>query len=698
MRQPKSGSEISLAVPAKSARAFFFDRVIRIGELERDYCLRCIGEAQKALREELQSCQADDPCEMLNPLTHYILFLEEVLAGRRIRYYDLLDSAGVSAAFLGHRRILELISEAGCDLTSLAWSGAYLDEMTILGYAIKGHRFALAKRLMKRYPALAQPHPSRPDVVAWCAQYGTPRMLDFLRAAGYRMDRSYYWKEGRGFLGTPMWIAVKNSRKAIVRNLLAHGEIGVGTVDESKMFSASPLWREALENQMEEMVEVCRRRGDVGEQELCAARKQLDDNAVSDWRRDEKRETIAGLKKDLRHWMRMDTPDMVVFSLCEHPEILSLVSEAEIRRIRSFISATGGQIFSGADYLLRYAHAKGVELFANDEERMAFWSRLTSEGQNEVRPHLESLGWSKPCRDGLASAPRQERGFCPDRFEDECLDERDRKIYVAAAVATGSIAKTYLDDPEFNPNRKISFWEPFSSLLMESVDWRTVRRWLLRGMRIYYDNFDDPGMVPIYGSKETLRHLTGELQMRPWLSREYCGNSLCQAAAIGDLVGVKLQLDLGCPVNFRAGHCTALRVALMHGHDRIARYLYVRGGINMDVQGRAFPVPDWIVRRAEVFRPRTVQWKGRRVKTIPVDLLTELPRPLAEVRRKWLNMAKMLNGNVCNLLPSADRIAISFDGGFYDFFPESFGLDRDAFSSQLDDIERDFVDLGCELI
>ena len=58
----------------------------------------------------------------------------------------------------------------------------------------------------------------------------------------------------------------------------------------------------------------------------------------------------------------------------------------------------------------------------------------------------------------------------------------------------------------------------------------------------------------------------------------------------------------------------------------------------------------------------------------------------------------MLNGNVCNLLPSADRIAISFYGGFYDFITETFGLDRDAFWSQLEDIERDFVNLGCELI
>lgn len=364
MRQPKSGPEISRAVSAKNARAFFFNRVIRIGEQERDYCRRCIGEAQQALRGELRTYRAlqfDDACAMLNPLTHYILFLEEVLAGRRIRYYDLLDSAGMSAAFLGHRRILELITEAGCDLTSLGWSGACLGEMTILGYAIMGHRFALAKRLLKLYPVLALPHPSRPDVVAWCAQCGTPRMLDFLRAEGFRMDRSYYWKDGLGFLGTPMWIAVKNSRKAIVRNLLAHGELGVGMADESKMFSASPLWLEALENQMEDLVESCRRRGDVGEQELCAARKRLEDNAVSDWRRGEKRKTIAGLKKDLRHWMRTDTPDMVAFSLCEHPEILSLVSDAEISRVRSSILVTEGQIFEGADYLLRYAHAKGIE-------------------------------------------------------------------------------------------------------------------------------------------------------------------------------------------------------------------------------------------------------------------------------------------------------------------------------------------------
>jgi len=327
-----------------------------------------------------------------------------------------------------------------------------------------------------------------------------------------------------------------------------------------------------------------------------------------------------------------------------------------------------------------------MALFPDDEARR-FWEGKCDEPDPWERPLTidEVFPYDEGLRDGY---------YHPKEIREKLF---------RALHARGSAARQLMDDPEINPNTHLSWNSPFFGILGDNTDWKTYRGWLLRGMEIYKNNIDDDGCFDLGSSPSVVRHLLPELEHRPWVSKEYAGNTLVLAASYGDIGAARAILAAGCPVNFRRGNSyhkiSPLRAALLNGRDAMARFLFACGGMNI-LNGVVYPVPKWIAKPHRLNLQTIRRAVGDPSATpVLIDPIMPLPKKLSRLRAHWLEDAKELNGHSLSLIPTAsDTVLFRFEGCLYVIRRESAAMDEDAYQGSFDEIISDLKGIGCEII
>ena len=711
---------------------FFFKRRIRLARGEAEYVGKCIADTRQALikaqsdfDDSLPYCNWD----LRNGLTHYLVILDEIAKGRIIRYSAPLKPSACMAAYLGHDRMLKIMARSGVPIAILQW-----DSLNILFAAILGRHLRLVKRLLADYPHLrTAKNYWFGNAGTFCAGFGNVRILRFLRNAGFDLaePQRLPWQradDSRHF-GSALLFAMRQGRGAIADDLLAHGEycpwenLGGDNIDGKDSvfvvavkhhffhvakiylengwyeppsggddfwtlirrsnayddFAAFRFLEEAFP-QIDAKHVVREHLEDVFDPRIrryCGMLpKEPDPLSVSS------SETVEGVCDKIRHWIRMKSPDMVRYTLDDVPEVLPLVWPEFGAQIHDAFSNEPENASPCRRYLFRLAQAHGISLCSN-EIAQSFWGKESKE--HDLEAFLARLTRNMHIEEEMA-------GF---KMPEEQLDKSVRTV-----GSRGKESRRLMDDPEIDPNDHLYWNAPFSVLLGQYADWATFKGWLLRGMEVYWDNQDDPGCFELASSPSIVRYLLLDLEHRPWVSRRFSGNTLLRAAEAGDIATAKALLDAGCPVNFcrwvPGDELSPLRMALLNGHDAMARFLYARGGLNIR-NGIIYPVPRWIEKprpwnkksicRSLGFDNDSVTW---------IDLLTPLPQKLKRLRKRWLWDTKELNGHCRCLIPSApDTLVFQFDSRLYALRRESVAMDDDAFEISFDTILHDLESIGC---
>ncbi len=711
---------------------FFFKRKIRLARGEAEYVSKCIADTRKALVKAQRDFDDSLPyChwDLRNGLTLYLVVLGEIAKGRTIRYSEPLKPSACMAAYLGHDRMLKIMARNGVPMGFLQW-----DSLNILFAAILGRHLRLVKQVLADYPHLrTAKNYWFGNAGSFCAGFGNVRILRFLRNAGFDLaePQRLPWQradDSRHF-GSALLFAMRQGRGAIADDLLAHGEycpwenLGGEYIDckdsvfvvavKHHFFNVAKTYLENgwyepplgeddfwtmirrsnayddfaafrfLEEafpQFDAKHAVCKHIEEVFDSRIrryCGAEEEKP--AWQDW---QKAETIHGICEDIRHWIRMKDPDMVRFTLNEVPEILPLVWSKLGEQIRAAFSDAPGNASPCRRYLFRLAQTHGMSLCSNEIARR-FWEKESKEHDLDV--FLARL----------TKYMHQEEEMA--KFK---MPEGELTKYVRAVGSCGKEARRMMDDPEIDPNHHLYWNAPFSVLLGDIADWATFKGWLLRGMKVYWDNQDDPGCFEIASSPSIVRHLLPDLEHRPWESRSFSGNTLRCAAEAGDIAAAKALLDAGCPVNFcrwvPGEKLSPLRMALLNGHDAMAKFLYACGGLNIR-NGIVFPVPRWIEKPRLWNKDSICLSLGIDKGSVTwIDLLTPLPQKLDGLRKRWLWDAKELNGHCLCLIPSApDTLVFRFDSRLYALRRESVAMDNDAFEQSFDYILRGLESIGC---
>ena len=696
---------------------------------------QCLSETRRALVEVQRADPGFAPYwDLRNGLTLYLVILGEILAGRTIRYAAPLKPAVCMAAYLGHERMLAILERNGVDVCRMEWS-----TLNVLFSAILGRRFRLVKQLLFAYPSLrATRHWWVGNAGAFCAAFGDVRTLRFLRNAGFDLAEPHHFPhqpphDPRHF-GSALLFAIRNHRTTIVKDLVAHGEFcpwqnlggehGSGTAsifEEAVRHHFFGVAKTYLENgwlnrpmtedaflemlcrttgndnlaafrflekafppfDAKRLVRTNHSSGEFGQRILryCgiaktsgnATRKRNSDSAIH-WR------------DSIRHWIDMNRPDMVRFTLDEAPEVLPLVWPELSAPIRAAFQVPSGNVSPCRSYLFRLARSLGISLFPDDAARR-FW-----EEKSDI-----PVPWKRPL--AMDEVFPFDEGLDGGYLHSEEL----RKKLFHALQACGAEARRLMDDPEIDPNADLSWNQPFSLRLGDGADWKTYKNWLLRGMEAYRDNIDDPGIFPLAATPSIVRHLLPDLEHRPWESPAFSGNTLVQAAAFGDIRAAKAILEAGCPVNFcrrvPGNGISPLRAALLNGHDAAARLLFARGGMNI-LNGVVCPVPPWISKPRPLDLPAIRRAAGALFATpILIDPIVPLPAKLSRLRSHWLEDSKALNGNCFCLISSAtDCVVFRFAKHLYVLRRESLAMGEHAFDASLDGICRDLESIGSKPI
>ncbi|MBQ9344610.1 MAG: hypothetical protein IJT88_05290 [Kiritimatiellae bacterium] len=714
---------------------FFFKRKIGLCNDETAYVRQCLSETRLALVEAQQIHGSyRERKDLRNALTTYLVVLGEILAGRSLRYAEPLKPSVCMAAYLGHERILAILERNGVNVCQMKW-----DTLNVLFAAILGRRLRLVKHLLSAYPRLRTArHLWFGNAGAFCAAFGNLRILRFLRKAGFDLMEPHRFPrqpshDARHF-GSALLFAMRNHRTTIVKDLVAHGEFcpwqnlggeyGTGTASVFEVAVQHHFFgvaRTYLENGWlnqpiteDDFLEMLRRttgyddvvafrflekafpRFDAkhlvwknhasGEFGPCIlrhcgiVRKRRHDSDV--------RNTSSPryVCDSIRHWIAMNRPNMVRFTLDNVPEVLPLVWPKWAAPIQEAFQVPSEEVSPCRCYLFRLARSLGISLFPDDAARR-FWEEKSD----------MPVPWKRPL--GMDEVFPFDEGLDGGYLHSEEL----RKKLFHALQACGAEARRLMDDPEIDPNVDLSWNQPFSVRLGHYADWNTYKGWLLRGMEVYLTNIDDPGDFPLASTPSIVRHLLPDLEHRPWKSPIFTGNTLVQAAAFGDVQAVKALLEAGCPVNFcrwvPGDEISPLRAALMNGHDTVARLLFARGGMNI-LNGVVYPVPSWISKPRPLDLPTIRRTAGDPSATpIFIDPIVPLPAKLSRLRSHWLEDAKTLNGNCLCLMPSGtDCLVFRFAKRLYVLRRESLAMDEHAFEASLDGICRDLESIGCKPI
>ena len=617
---------------AKDGTPFFFKSRIELRGSESDYVRECLADARKHLVEaQRRHYDFNMIWDLRNGLTLYVVVLQEVLASRAIRYFAPLKPSVCMAAYLGHGRMLDVLRRSGVPVETMVW-----DTLNVLTSAILGRHLALVKKLMAKSPALRNSiNPWYGDAASFCAGFGSVGILRYLRSEGFDLCKLHRHPkqpdDDERHCGSALLFAVQNRRRDIATDLVAQGEFcewrnlcdlpsGLMPLSflteavKNEMFDVAKIyvengWHEAIQtdDEMWQLIDASwadwnlpafrflekvfpqfdlkriLRDGHVGRASRSVKRycgimcsRRIDDRTSK-----VKRSSVEGHCDDVRHWAKMNKPEMVRYKLDEVPEILPLVWNELSEKIVAAFSSAESDAEPCHPYLLRYAEANGCFLFADDVTRL-FWEAKCDEATLPIKPL--TMEEEFPFDDGLG---------------DYLLPKELHEKYYRTLHARGRAANALLDDPEVDPNTTTRWNGSFADSLIDYVDWSTYKKWLLRGMEIYRDDMDNLASSPTSASRSILPHLLLDLEHRPWVAGNFNGNILVHAAEYGDLKAVKAILDAGCPVNFdrSLGHpsVSPLRAALMNGHYAIARFLYSRGGMNL-YDGIALPLPKWIAR------------------------------------------------------------------------------------------------------
>lgn len=630
MQKAKNRPARSAGVVTKDGTPFFFKRRIELRGSEPDYVRKCLADARKRLLEaQGRHYDFNMIWDLRNGLTLYVVVLQEVLASRAIRYFAPLKPSVCMAAYLGHSRMLDVLRRSGVPVERMEW-----DTLNVLTSAILGRHLALVKKLMAKSPELRNSiNLWYGDAASFCAGFGSVGILRYLRGEGFDLRRQHrHPSQHDGDMrqcGSALLFAVQNRHHDIAADLVAHGEFCewrnlcdlssglmplsfLAEVVKNEMFDVAEVyvengWYEAIrtDDEMCHLIDTSRanwnlpafrflekmfpqfdlkrilRDGHVGGARRsvkrycgirCSRRKDDESSKV-------KRSSVEGLCDDVRHWAKMNKPEMVRYILDDVPEILPYVWSELHSQIVATFSSGEGDARPCHPYLLRYAEANGFPLFANDDARK-FWEEKCDEATRPIKPL--AMEEEFPFDDGLG---------------DYLLPKELHEKYYRALHARGRAANALLDDPEVDPNTGIRWNWSFADSLIDYVDWPTYKKWLLRGMAIYREDMDDPACSPTSANRSILPHLLRDLEHRPWVADNFNGNTLVLAAEYGDLNAVKAILDAGCPVNFdrSLGHpwVSPLRAALLYGHYAVARFLHSRGGMNL-YDGIALPLLKWI--------------------------------------------------------------------------------------------------------
>lgn len=701
---------------------FFFRRKIGLLADERDYVRQCQSATRRALRAAQQADSGPSPhWDLRNGLTLYLVVLGEILAGRTIRYTAPLHPSVCMAAYLGHERMFSIFGRNGVDVCRMEWS-----TLNVLFAAILGHRLGFVKRLLAAHPSLkSSRHLWFGNPGAFCAAFGNVRILRFLRNVGFNLAEVHRFpnqppNDPRHF-GSALLFAMRQNQRAIVKDLAAHGEFcpwqnlggeyGEGTASvfevavKHRFFDIAQHyldhgWLEppATEDDFRGMLRyVAKYDGVEAFRFLEKAFPQFD--ATSATRREGFGPRIrrhCGIENPpkpdpdgippptasiecqyLRDWISCKRHDMVRYELDLAPEILPLVWPELAEPIRAAFRPPSDDDSPCRPYLFRLAKSLGISLFPDETAR-----RLWEEKCN-ILP-----SWK--CQLAMEDVFLFDEGVEGGYYHPEELREK----YFRALQARGAAARRLMDDPDIDPNTDLSWNAPFSSWIGDVADWKTFKGWLLRGMEIYRENDDDPGIFALAQTPSVVRHLLPDLEHRPWLSKAFSGNTLVQAAAFGDLRAVTALLDAGCPVNFSrmvpGDKISPLRAALLNGRDAVARLLYTRGGMNL-WNGVVYPVPPWIAKPRPLDLPAIRRACGDPTASpILIDPIMPLPAKLARLRDHWLENAKALNGNTLCLHPSGCNVVVfRCARRLYALRRESLSMDQDAFEVSLDEICRD---------
>ena len=608
---------------------FFFKRRIELRGFESGYVRECLADARKRLVEAQRGhCDSTEVWDLRNGLTLYVMVLQEVLASRAIRYIAPLKPSVCMAAYLGHSWMLDILRRSGVLVERMEW-----DSLNVLTSAILGRHLALVKKLMAKSPELRNSiNPWYGDAASFCAGFGSVGILRYLRSEGFDLRKLHRHPKQPDddvrHCGSALLFAVRNRRREIAADLVAHGEFCEwrNLCDLSSGLMPLSFFAEAVKNEMFDIAKVyiiehewhepMYADGDMlrlirasgANRNLPAfgflekvfpqfdLKRILRDGHVGDASRsvkrycgikcarhqDEglgKRPSVEGICDSVRHWAKMNKPEMVRHTLDEVPEILPLVWNELSEKIVAAFSSAKSDAEPCHPYLLRYAEANGCLLFPDDGIRR-FWEAKCDEATRPDKPLAKEEEF--PFDDGLG---------------EYLLPKELHEKYYRALHARGRAANALLDDPEVDPNMTTRWNWSFADSLIDYADWPTYKKWLLRGMEIYREDMDDPASSPTSASRSILPHLLLVLEHRPWVAGNFNGNTLVLAAEYGDLNAVKAILDAGCPVNFdrslRRPSVSPLRAALMNGHYAIARFLYARGGMNL-YDGIALPLPKWI--------------------------------------------------------------------------------------------------------
>ena len=722
---PLHTGDVADAVP--KGIPFFFRRKIGLRGNVREYVRQCISETRQKLVEAQQI--GGDFCplwDLRNGLTLYLVVLGEILAGRTIRYSEPLKPSVCMAAYLGQDRMLSIFERSGVDVFQMEWS-----TLNVLFSAILGHRLRLVKHLLSVHPPFkASRHAWFGNAGAFCAAFGNVRILRYLRKNGFDLAEVHRFPkqpshDPRHF-GTALLFAMRQAKRAIVDDLVSHGEYcpwenlggesGTGTDSvfevavEHRFFDVAKHyldngWLKRPETEAEFRDMLNRVTGWDNLEAFRFLEKSFPDfdakRLVQDGGFGPRVRRHCGIAKKegdisiprplssppsvcdaIRHWIAMKYPDMVRHELGIVPEVLPLVWPELAESIRSAFHAVSGEVVPCRRYLFRLARSLGIPLFPDDAARR-FWEDKC----NVPPPWEEPLEMDEvfPFDEGL------EDGYL--------YPERLRLKYFQALQVRGAAAHRLMDDPEIDPNGYLAWNCPFSVRLGERADWNTFKGWLLRGMEIYHENQDDPGMWKLASSPSVVRHLLPDLEHRPWESKIFSGNTLVQASASGDLKAVKALLEAGCPVNFSrwvpGDEISPLRAALLNGRDTVARLLHAWGGMNL-LNGTVYPFPPWLGKPGPLNLETIRRACGAPTATpVLIDPIIPLPAKLSRLRAHWLEDAKELNGNCLSLVQTAmDAVVFRFARRLYVLRRESVAMDEHAFAASLDEICRDLVSIN----
>lgn len=540
----------------------------------------------RALKGTLWTLQAaDGPLgevdryALLWQVSAYRVALQELLAGRTLRYRAFVEVALGGAAYCGDGWLLTRFAQAGVALGAIGRQKLYGG---LMGLALIGGHEALAEALSEAEAPGMDAREAQHLVQLW-VRHGSAARLQRMLARLRKRFAALPEAQWRQWLGTALVDATLAHRHDNLEVLLALGAEGSGESidDRAGIALGSTLLSCAVACDNAAVADLCLARGWVptGDalEELPQLAEALDQPARFHYLC--KAFPEANFPACYAEALASQTPcGRKRFSLAqrlrETPELLGRLAATHRAGLQAFLLSNRWHAFTYPPAFFRWACALGLKLFPDEATKGRFVAHTLSPWTyRQLRRFHAALGW---------------QGLRPQSEASRPCTTAEMRAFKKLATLRARALTACLDDPQLNPNDTPAFSPPLAHLLVWHNTPSAFRRWVLRGMDPFGQSVEGE-LALLTAPMPRWQSLCSTFCMDP-LGRAWDGSSaLACAIHRHDHATAKWLWRHGEPSRWQGD--SPVRLALLACNDVMARWFLRQGLENTDGAGVRHPLP-----------------------------------------------------------------------------------------------------------